>query len=340
MAGKKKKKQCCGEDALIERMKTLLGDPVRDVPLGIGDDCAVIGIGGGDTDLLVTTDLLVEGTHFRLEWSSPYQVGWKAVAANVSDIASMGGRPTFAVVSIGLRARSRDYTVESLYEGISAAARRYGVTVVGGDTVLAERLTVNVALLGEVRRGRALMRKGARPGDLLFVTGTCGDGAAGLDVLGTVPREDIGPTFMRRLVEAHLKPDPCIEAGVAAASTGAVTAMMDLSDGLAADLPRLALRSGIGARVSSGAVPVSFEMIKWCKRAGRDPLELALGGGEDFNLLMAVKPERADSFAAMVEHAGVPVTEIGRAVPREEGLCLVDENGQARDWPAPGFEHF
>ncbi|MFA6451615.1 MAG: AIR synthase related protein, partial [bacterium] len=126
------------EDDLIEMMKTLLGDSARRIPLGIGDDCAIIGPGPRNTDLLMTTDLLVERTHFQLDWTAPYQLGWKSLAVSVSDIAAMGGRPTSAVISIGLRARSRAYFIKSFYEGIRAAADKYNVSIAGGDTVRSE----------------------------------------------------------------------------------------------------------------------------------------------------------------------------------------------------------
>jgi len=330
------------EDDLIEMMKTLLGDSARRVPLGIGDDCAVIGPGPRGTDLLLTTDLLVERTHFQLEWAAPYQIGWKSLAASVSDIAAMGGRPTAAVISIGVRARNRDYFIKSFYEGLSAAADKYGVAVAGGDTVRSELVVVNVTLLGEVARGKAITRKGARPGDIIFITDTCGDSRAGLEILqaaAAAKQKRIEP-YMKRLTEYHLTPAPSIDAGLAAAASGAVTAMMDLSDGIAADLPRLCKRSLAGARVRAADFPLSPDFIKWCESSGKPASELALLGGEDYNLLIAADPKKADNLIELVEELGIRITAVGEIAPRKEGLTLAGADGAPLPWPDSGFLHF
>jgi thiamine-monophosphate kinase len=356
LSRKDEKLKKMSEDALIERMKVLLGESGRGVAVGIGDDAAVISQPRCELDTLITTDLLVEGTHFRLDWASPYQIGWKSLAASVSDIAAMGGRPTAAVISIGVRPRYGDYFVESLYEGIRACAERYGVTIAGGDTVLSEKAAViNVALTGTVARGRAVLRKGARPGDVLLVTSTCGDSAAGLHILGATDgnRKNMTPV-MRDLAARHLKPEPSVEAGLAAAASGAVTAMMDLSDGLARDLPRLAKRSVVGAVVRATDIPVSPELAAFCERMNPIeydekkelfelpyyPFELAMSGGEDYNLLMAADPDKADGLISLIGSLGIPITRIGEIVPQSDGLTLITPDGEPHSWPETGFSHF
>ncbi len=330
------------EDELIELMKTLLGDSARSLPLGIGDDCAIVGRDARNMDILLTTDLLVERTHFRLEWMSPYQVGWKSLAASVSDIAAMGGRPTAAVISLGVRARNRDYFIKSFYEGLRAAAEKYGVAVAGGDTVRSDSAIVNVTLLGEVAHGRAVTRKGARPGDLLFVTDTCGDGPAGLDILETVFKSGKKRTepYQKRLIGRHLTPEPSVEAGLAACASGAATAMMDLSDGAAADLPRLCRRSGVGARVNALGFPVSPDLLKWCEKSGKQPHDFAVAGGEDYNLLIAADPNNADRLVDTIESLGIRITQIGEITPRADGLMLLGPEGLPLPWPDAGFSHF
>lgn len=354
MPVKKHSRKETTEDELIERIKSLLGEPAGGkVALGIGDDAAILAPGRGGTDVLVTTDLLVEGTHFSLEWASPYQIGWKALAASVSDIAAMGGRPTAAFVSVGVRKRNRDYFIESLYQGINACAERYGVAVAGGDTVRSDLAVVNVALLGEVAHGRAIPRKGARPGDALLVTSTCGDSAAGLASIRLKTAKVMKMTpAMRLLADRHLTPEPSVEAGLAAAASDAVTAMMDLSDGLAEDLPRLAKRSGVGAAVRAADIPVSPELLEYCSmwpespntrpedRTFKEPVDFALEGGEDYNLLIAADPAKAQNLVLLISNLGIPITPIGEITPRAAGITLTGPDGAQRKWPKSGFRHF
>lgn len=335
---KKKQQTNRDEDALIEMMRMRLGTPPRSTVLGIGDDAAVLKPPPPGHEILITTDLLVEGTHFRLEWSSPYQAGWKAMAASVSDIAAMGGRPTCAVVSIGVRPRSRERFIRSMYDGIKAASERYRINVAGGDTVRCDRAVINIALLGEVAAGAAVRRSLAKPGDLVYVTGTCGDSAAGLDILAEKGKK-IKAKSERALVEKHLVPEPVPEAGIAAAACGAVTAMMDLSDGIATDLPRLAKSSGCGAVILPGALPVSPDLMRYCRKHEKDPLEFALKGGEDFNLLMAVTPERAGILEAAVEGAGLKATRIGEMLAEKKFLLEADD-GEQLPLNIESFRHF
>ncbi|HOX28084.1 MAG TPA: thiamine-phosphate kinase, partial [bacterium] len=295
-----------------------------------------------DHDTLITTDILVEGTHFKLDYSSPWQIGWKSLAASVSDIAAMGGRPTYAVVSIGIRPRNRAYTVESLYEGIRAAADKYGVSVIGGDTVQSRLIVVNVTLMGEVPKGGAVTRKGAKPGDLIFVTGTCGDGKAGLEALAVCA--ELGnkrkEQFLQILAQRHLAPEPSLAAGMAARASGAASAMMDLSDGLSSDLPRLCERSKVGAIINISDVPLSEEVKIWAESFGRDPNRIALQGGEDYNLLITAHPEKAPLLVDAIRSANVRITPIGVILQRERGLLVLGRDGTETNLPKPEFEHF
>jgi len=327
------------EDELIELVKAVLGGAQAGAAVTIGDDAAVLRHPAAGEDLVVTTDMLVEGTHFRLEWSSPFQAGWKAMVASVSDIAAMGGRPAWAVVSAGVRARSRENFVKHMYEGIRAAAEKYGVTVAGGDTVRSDTTVINVAMGGTVVRDRALLRRGAKPGDILAVTGTCGDGAAGLEILGDKGKKNLSPVE-KALVDRHLAPATSVEAGLAAAASGAVTAMMDLSDGLAADLPRLAARSGCGAVVRTADLPLSRELADYCRPRGADPVKYALSAGEDFNLLMAVDKGKFEVLLALAESAGAGISAVGQVLGRSAGLKLLTRDGKTQPMPAPGFDHF
>lgn len=332
------KKRRAGEDELISIIRSSINATSGNVVAGIGDDTAVLKLPKGDCELLFTADMLIEGTHFSTAWSSPYQVGWKAVAANVSDIASMGGRPMSAVVSVGIREKNRETVAKHLAEGIAAAARKYGVDIVGGDTVRAEKMTVNVAMTGQVAKGRAIMRIGAKPGDIIFVTGCCGDSAAGLAILNKKGKNDLN-RIEKLLTDRHLAPEPSLEAGLAAAASSVVTAMMDLSDGLATDLPRLAERSGAGAVLRIGNLPVSSELWQWSGAAGEDSCEYAFAGGEDFNLLMTAPPQGASMLQNLMAAAGIQLTAVGEIVEGRE-LKVINKNEKISDWPDKGFRHF
>ncbi len=327
------------EDALIEMMRAQLGSPSRHAVLGMGDDAAILAPPSAGHEILITTDLLVEGTHFKLEWSSPYQAGWKAMAASVSDIAAMGGRPTYAVVSIGVRARNRANFIRGMYDGIKAAAERYRVAVVGGDTVRSDRTVINVTMLGEAATGAAVRRCFAKPGDYIYVTGVCGDSAAGFEILSRKEKKtDIRNEI--ELIRRHLAPEPVPEAGIAAAASGAAAAMMDLSDGLAIDLPRMMKSSSCGAIVRTGDIPVSKELVRYCRKNEKDPLDFALRGGEDFNLLIAARPALAEILEAAVEGAGVSAHRIGEVTDTAVGIMLQNGDGKLFPYKADSFKHF
>ncbi|MBC7325936.1 MAG: thiamine-phosphate kinase, partial [Moorella sp. (in: Bacteria)] len=281
-----------GEFGLIELLSRDLVASRPEVIKGIGDDAAVLQV-GQDKWLLFTADMLVEGVHFSFAYATPEQVGLKAVVASVSDIAAMGGWPMHALISLGVPLHIPVEALEGIYAGVRRAAREYGVDIVGGDTVKSpERLVVNVALLGEVEAGRAIYRNGARPGDLLFVTGTLGNAAAGL-YLCAHPEVPVCPETRDFLRRAHLEPRARVGAGRVLAKTGKVTALDDISDGLASELHEICRASGVGCRISKPALPVDFRMKKAAEMAGRDPLDWALYGGEDFELVFTAPRESA-----------------------------------------------
>lgn len=332
-----------GEDGIIDLVRRHLDAESGRVLSGAGaDDCAIIaGPPGSDMVLLLTTDAFVQDVHFRLDWSSPYQVGWKALAAAASDIGAMGGRPLAAVAAVGLTGGEKESTVRELARGMNAAARLLGCPVVGGDTVRSPRaLCVTVTVLGEAARDAALCRKGAQPGDAILLIGDIGASAAGFEALRAWGKQNLGAAA-RRLAERHLAPRPPVAAGRIAAATGGATAMMDLSDGLAADLPRLCARSGTGALVRAADLPIHPDTARVCRALGLDPLDTALRGGEDYALLLAADPARCDALAAAVSAAAdVPVTRIGEITERGRGLALMSPDGKSLPWPAPAFEHF
>lgn len=341
MPGKDKKRSNSGEDDLIELMKSIIGSKPRSLITGIGDDCAVIENDNSGSDTLVTTDLLVEGSHFKLDWASPYQIGWKAMAASVSDIAAMGGRPTFAFISLGIRTHGRDYFVKSFYEGIQAAAEKYNITVAGGDTVRSDLVVANVTLMGKTARGAAITRKGASAGDIISVTSTCGDSLAGLEILKYLTKTGTRPsTYQKQLIERHSAPTPSVKAGLAASASGCVKAMMDLSDGILIDLPRLCKINGTGAKINTSNLPVSPELERWAAEAKQPAYEYAIKGGEDFNLLVISDAAKHDQVSNLMQEIGVELSIIGEITGENNSCVLVSDKGKETPFSDSGFKHF
>ncbi len=308
------------------------------VQVGIGDDCAVLEPGPGRR-LLVTTDLLIEDVHFRRCWATPEDIGWKALAVNLSDIAAMGGQPRWVVVALACPEGVTLEEAQAFHAGLGGLAAAHEVVVVGGDTSASPAgWIVNVTLLGEAVA--PLLRSTARRGDVVAVTGSLGRAAAGLALLehggpGGVPSAAAADTR-----EAHLRPRPRLREGQWLAAAGGVTAMIDLSDGLATDLAHVATESGVGARVDLERVPVADGAREVAAALGRDALAWATGGGEDYELLLACEPDAFDRLArGLAASTGTRLTAIGKIVPQAAGIRYADAGGRDVE-VAPGFEHF
>jgi thiamine-monophosphate kinase len=308
------------EFEIIRRISGELPQTPPEVLVPLGDDCAVLRLGG--RDWVAASDMLVSGHHFK-GWAAPEDVGYKAVAVNVSDVAAMGGTPRFVLASGGA---PDPETTRRCMQGVLEACEAFGVYPLGGDTTRAGALTVDVAILGELE-APPVLRSGARPGDLLAVTGELGASAAGLLAMENGVH---GPV---RLVDKHLRPTPRVVAGRAAARLG-VGAMIDLSDGLASDACHVCERSGVGCRVNLDLLPVSEDTRELTESLGRDPEILAATGGEDYELLISV-PEPV--LEALVESAGVPVTTIGEVT---NGAGVVFLRGREAVEGLSGWDHF
>jgi len=325
-----------GEDALIAQLAGAL-PALRHTRLGIGDDAAVVE-GAGDDLLLVTTDLLMENVHFRLTWGDCRQLGWKALAQNLSDIAAMGGAPTHAVIALGLPEHLTPQQAVDLYRGIGELAAQSGTDIIGGDTIRSVGpLTVGVTVLGRVAAAEVLTRSGGRPGDALFVTGALGAAAAGMRVLDS---GQSAPPALQPAILAQLQPQPRLAAARALATSGCVTAMMDLSDGVATDLQRLCRASGVGAIVERERLPIApvvFDAHAWLASHGQscDPVLLALQGGEDFELLFSAPAAAADALRARI--APLPLTRIGVLTAPPDILFSTQQQTVSLPW---GFTHF
>lgn len=304
---------------VIRKLSGLLPPAPAEVLVPIGDDCAVLRLGGGTW--AAASDMLVSGRHFK-GWATPADVGYKAVAANVSDVAAMGGTPRFVLVS---GAAPDPETALGVFEGVAEACGEFGVYPIGGDTTSADALTVDVAILGEIE-GAPVLRSGARPGDLLAVTGELGASAAGLLAL------EEGRDGFERLKARHLRPRPRVEAGRAGARLG-VGAMIDLSDGLASDVRHVCERSGVGCRVDLDLLPVSDDTRRLAASLGRDPRMLAATGGEDYELLVSA-PEHV--LKALAETAGLPVAVVGEVT----GAGIDFRRGGDAVADLSGWDHF
>jgi thiamine-monophosphate kinase len=341
------------EAGVIATVRRMSGDPAAGfraglggVRVGIGDDCAVL-TPAPERLLLATTDLLLEDVHFRRRYAEPADIGWKALAVNLSDVAAMGGRPRWALVALALPGRASAEEVEAFYEGALALAAEHDVAVVGGDTSASPAgWLVNVTLLGDA--SRPLLRSTARPGDVIAVTGALGRSAAGLAVLERAPAgrdparagRPLSAEVLSDVTAAHLRPRPRVTEGRWLGESGAVTAMMDLSDGLATDLGRLVAESGVGARVELARLPVDDHTRAVADTLGRDPLSWATGGGEDYELLLACERRALERLSGELAGAtGATLTAIGEIVEAAQGLRFLDAGGQAVRVTS-GFEHF
>jgi thiamine-monophosphate kinase len=328
------------EDGLVAAIRTVLSGETSGVIVGLGDDAAVVEPGTGSS--VLTTDLLVDGVHFERGSTSARDLGAKAIAVNVSDIAAMGASPRYALASLALPSDIEAAWVVELYGGMRAACDEYALALVGGDLSRAERLVISVVVLGEVSRGRAVTREGARAGDAIVVTGSLGAAAAGL-ALSRAPAPvllaALSAGWARELLDALARPAARVGEGVTLAQCGA-TAMMDLSDGLAKDLSRLCIASGVGARVRLADVPIPEAVRAAAAALAVDPLDLAISGGEDYELLATIAPTEVDGARERLrDRFGLALTQVGDIV-EGQGLVAVDAHDAESTMEPKGWDHF
>lgn len=325
---------------LVRAIRKVLSGDAPGVVVAVGDDAAVIE--PGPHQGLLTADMLVEGVHFDLGASSPHDLGYKAVAVNVSDVAAMGGSPRYGLACLGLSRTIEAAWVMELYGGMREAADEHGMALVGGDTSRSDRAVVSVAVYGEVPAGRAVTRSGGRPGDAVVVTGALGGSAGGLRIARDAARhhtEPLSTEWGRALLALHERPTARIGEGQALAAAGA-SAMLDVSDGLAIDLGRLCEESGVGARIRLADVPVAAGVPELAAMIGVDPLDLALHGGEDYELLAAIPAAAAEAAERrLAESFGTPLNVIGE-LTEGRALVAVGDDGIERPLEAKGWDHF
>lgn len=312
-----------GEFGFLERVSRWI--PEGSAPVGIGDDAAVLDLSVGSS-IVATTDALVEGVHFRWDWSKPSDVGYKAVTANVSDLAAMGARPRWLLITLCGPGSTTEETLRELYAGVALACADYGTELVGGDTVSGEIFVISVTALGEVE-GDPLRRSGAKVGDVLAVTGPLGRAAAGVNLLLSQDPKKASPEDALACISAHTRPAARVEEGMKLHRSG-VHAAIDLSDGLASDVRRLTEASDVGAEIDLERMPVAAEAERIGRARGWDVERMVLGGGEDFELLVALPPDQVEALELL---------EVGRVV--DDGLWVVRE-GRREPLEIRGWDHF
>jgi thiamine-monophosphate kinase len=339
-----------GEFGLIGLIRRRVRQRSPGTILGIGDDAAVLAPAGAG-GLLATTDMLLEGVHFQRRWGCPRELGRKALAVNLSDIAAMGGRPRHALLGLAIPPDGPTLQeLEDLLAGLEEEAGTYGVTLVGGDTCASQSgLVLALTVLGTLPAGCPVLRSGARPGESLWVTGMLGGAAAGLLALeqgfrpgGAWPTSTARPAWLgpaeeaaiQAAVTAHLTPVPRLSAGQAL--VGCATAMLDVSDGVASDVGHLCAESRVAARILASQLPIHPGATTMARLAGRDVLDLVLRGGEDYELLFAAATDPRPVLAEAVP--GLSVTRIGEVLAGDPVPRLVHADGR-EEALAGGFDH-
>jgi len=311
---------------------------------GIGDDAAVFRNNSGK-ETVISVDLLIEDIDFRRTTTPPYLLGHKALAVSLSDLAAMGSRPLSALLSIGVPEDiwQTDF-VDRMYDGWLDLANRYSVQLIGGDTSRAhEHIVIDSIAIGECSTGLAVKRAGASPGDQIFVTGSLGAAAAGLRLIergAHLAEQNLGDEDSQKLDHVllrQLRPEPRVGWGIVLGEERLATAMIDLSDGLSSDVNHLCEESKVGALIDASLLPIDERVVELCGRRALDPLQLALHGGEDFELLFTVKPENVARLPKRVD--GVEIKRIGEITPASENV-KISEGTRTWDLKPGGWKHF
>jgi thiamine-monophosphate kinase len=333
------------EDDVLERIRRVLAGRLhkrsgglrsaagsRFLSLGIGDDAALIS-GTPGYEAVLTCDWFLEGTHFLRNQHPPDAVGWKCLARAVSDIAAMGAAPRCFLLSLALPRELTSSWLDDFLGGLGRAATQFGCSLAGGDTTERREVLINVTVVGEVRRGQEVRRSGARPGDLIYVSGRLGEAELGLQLLRERKR---GLTMQEPRLRKHLYPEPRLELGRWLSEKRMASAMMDLSDGLSSDLRRLCEASKVGALIRSDNLP-TVSIAKVGRQRGVDPIRLALHGGDDYELLFTVSKSKATRLPHSV--CGVTITRIGE-ITRAHDVVVADGDGHSRVLKPRGWDPF
>ncbi len=332
-----------GEFGLIDRISEKVSNG-KGVITGIGDDAAVTELSPG-MQLLTSTDMLLEDIHFRLKWHDPYRLGRKSLAVSISDIAAMGGIPRWALLSLAI---PKDYPLEDLdafTNGFLSMAAEYGVSLIGGDTCSSKSgLVISVTIMGEQLPQFVVRRDGARPGDEIWVTGTLGDAAFGLELLenNKLPRplgEGWGEGGVDYIISRLLDPTPQTTAGRVLAESGLVSAMIDISDGILSDFEHIADLSGVGGIIHLNALPYSESFRTMAEKLPMFPFNMLLSGGEDYQLAFTAHAGNREKISNIMKKSGIPASPVG-IVTSLPGVTVLRPDGTPYLLQKHGFNHF
>ncbi|MBI3326130.1 MAG: thiamine-phosphate kinase [Nitrospinae bacterium] len=328
-----------GEFSLIAGIRRRMeGKYPPEIIKGIGDDCAVLRP-QGDVEWVVTTDSQVEDVHFRRAWLTPYQIGWRAMAANLSDIAAMGAQPFGALAALTLPPTTEVAFFEGLLDGLCTLGLRFNCPLIGGNLASdPARVTLTLTLFGSVPRGQALLRSNARPGDEIWVSGRLGGSAAGLRTF--LQRLDVPQAACETLQQRYAQPVPRVREALFLRASGQLTSLIDVSDGLAGDLGHIGEESGVGAQLLADAIPLDPGVREVAAAVGEDPLAYALRGGEDFELCCTSASDGLGPLCAEFRaRFGIDLTRIG-SVTRERTLRLISADGSTSAVSPQAYDHF
>ena len=328
-----------GEFGLIEKIKQIVESKSKDLIVGIEDDAAAFQLSENQV-LLLTTDALIEGIHFNLDYFNFYQLGWRAMAVNLSDIAAMGGHADLALITLGLPPDLEVKAVEDFYRGIKTWTNKLPIEVAGGDTTGSPGpVFINVALVGHVETSRLVRRSGAKVGDLLYVTGTLGDAIAGMKVLQTMNEKSQKP--FKGIIQRHLTPEPRIYEAQWLVENIKVHAMIDISDGLASEVHHICRLSHVGAQIWRSYIPLSRAVQQVAKILNEDPIDYALYGGEDFELLFVIPPSEEQKLKKFFyQKFQKNCYKVGTILSAEEGITFQEKEGKRVSLPFRGYKHF
>lgn len=325
-----------GEFGLIERIEKLVRskkqtDP-KNLVVDIGDDAAAFDL-DPDKHTVATTDVMIENVHFRTDWASFKDIGWKAIAVNVSDVAAMGAEPKFALVNLGIPRKTDVKSVDQLYRGMASAAETYGLRIAGGDTSASRStLFLSVTVLGQVVKHKLVRRSGAQVGDVVVITSTLGAAHAGLRVF----RKNLDPKKFPYVVRKHRTPKARLEESTALNKLFKIHSMIDISDGLASDLTHLCTQSEVGAVIDSKEIPMHRETVAVAQALKEDPISYATNGGEDYELLLTMYPKDYEVAKRVLRRQIHGIGEI----TKEKKILLLDQKQNSIPLAPSGFNHF
>ncbi|MCI0183710.1 MAG: thiamine-phosphate kinase [Acidibacillus sp.] len=326
-----------GEFGLIERLSAIVARTDPRVLVNIGDDAAVVRY---DRPVVMTTDALVDGVHFRDDLIDPTSVGYKSLVASLSDIAAMGGKPLHAMVALAVPFTEQVERIEAIYRGLDEACAEFGVTIVGGDVVSTSGpLVITVSVTGELVGERPLLRSGAQVGDVIFVTGDVGGSAAYLHSKNQSDGLHIGESDEWILQKRHQRPVPQLMAGHICAQNPGCTSANDVSDGLSSELHEIALASGVRMMIDADRIPTLPALRHYARVVSVDPLQFALYGGEDYQIVGTMNRVKAGSFLSLMQAHGIRISLIGQVKSGEPNVYLNTRSG-IEEVPKKGYDHF